>query len=222
MLGRGEKRALLFMATILLLSLLIRFTAQLMPGSAPPGTEVFIREGREIMAALERRDSLVSVREHRDSTGNTPDVGGNSQHPPVPGHREQEPIDINRADSAQLLPLPGIGPVFSGRIIKYRDLLGGFVSTEQLGEVYGLDPETIEEIKGSILVDTAGIRRLSLNGSAFSNLLRHPYLEYADVKALMRYRDLNGKIGSAGEIRDNHLLNDSTLDRVIPYLDFDR
>ena len=34
-------------------------------------------------------------------------------------------LDLNRADSADLLPLPGIGPVFASRIIRYRDLLGG-------------------------------------------------------------------------------------------------
>ena len=59
-------------------------------------------------------------------------------------------IDINSGDSATLVSLPGIGPVLSARIIKYRRLLGGFARIEQLKEVYGLAPETFEMIKGRV------------------------------------------------------------------------
>jgi len=42
--------------------------------------------------------------------------------------------------------VPGIGVGLGGRIIKYRERLGGFHSIHQLAEIYGLKPETIEEI----------------------------------------------------------------------------
>jgi competence protein ComEA len=35
-------------------------------------------------------------------------------------------LDLNKCDSAGLVRLPGIGPVLSSRIIKFRRLLGGF------------------------------------------------------------------------------------------------
>ena len=35
-------------------------------------------------------------------------------------------IDVNRADAQEWQQLYGIGPVLSGRIVKFRDLLGGF------------------------------------------------------------------------------------------------
>jgi DNA uptake protein ComE-like DNA-binding protein len=222
MLGRGEQRALLILATILFLSLVVRVTVRLLPGKDPPGMAGFMKEHREILAALARQDSL-------DKAGNTPVTGVGIPGPPASGYkvpaasfRLHEPININRADSSLLLGLPGIGPVFSARIIKYRDLLGGFVSIRQLGEVYGLPGETVERIRNSILIDTAAIRRLYVNRASFSELLRHPYLEYADVKALVHYRDFRGRIGSVQEIRDNRLLGDSTLERIIPYLDFNR
>ncbi|MBN1108862.1 MAG: helix-hairpin-helix domain-containing protein, partial [Bacteroidales bacterium] len=56
--------------------------------------------------------------------------------------RPVEVIELNTCDSAMLEALPGLGPVLSARIIKYRKLLGGYVSAEQLREVYGLSEET--------------------------------------------------------------------------------
>jgi len=51
-------------------------------------------------------------------------------------------LDINTSDSSALVTLPGIGPVLSMRIIRYRNLLGGFWSVNQLKEIYGLPEET--------------------------------------------------------------------------------
>ena len=46
-------------------------------------------------------------------------------------------VDINTADSLDLQQLTGIGPSFSKRIIKYRELLGGYYDIKQVLEVYG-------------------------------------------------------------------------------------
>lgn len=51
---------------------------------------------------------------------------------PVP-----QPFDINTADTSQLIALKGIGTTLAGRIVKFRDALGGFVSTEQFRDIYG-------------------------------------------------------------------------------------
>ena len=53
-------------------------------------------------------------------------------------------IELNLADSLQLVSLPGIGPGYTKRIIKYREKLGGFYSVEQLSEVYGFPTETFD------------------------------------------------------------------------------
>ena len=44
-------------------------------------------------------------------------------------------IDIAAADSAELRRVPGIGPVLSSRIVRYRQILGGFYRVDQLQEV---------------------------------------------------------------------------------------
>jgi DNA uptake protein ComE-like DNA-binding protein len=127
-------------------------------------------------------------------------------------------IDLNRADSADLLPLPGIGPVFASRIIKYRNLLGGYVSHDQLREVYGLPGETVEMMRERTRIDTGAVRKMNLDSISFAELLRHPYFRIELVRDLMDYRKTMGAIQSLEALKINKLVPDSTLKRISPYL----
>ncbi|MGW8314213.1 MAG: helix-hairpin-helix domain-containing protein [Bacteroidales bacterium] len=129
-------------------------------------------------------------------------------------------IDLNRADSSALLPLPGIGPAFAARIVKYRELLGGYVSHDQLREVYGLPGETIRMLVERVFIDTLAIRKLNLDTVSFRQLLRHPYLGYEQVRTLIRYREVMGGIESIDELITNELIPDTTLVKLAPYLRF--
>ncbi len=220
LLPRGEQRALILLSLLLILSLLFRITVQLLPDREPEGMEKFEQEARTIVASFASADSLQRARRdsiRRKGAGNS----GYATPYTYSGKTENSarPIDINRADSAQLLPLPGIGPVYAGRIIKYRNLLGGFFRVEQLGEVYGIPDETLGLIRDKIYADTGAIRKIQLDSASFRELLRHPYLELEDVKALVDYRDFKGIIQSPRELLDNSILPDSVLQRVLPYLD---
>ncbi len=56
-------------------------------------------------------------------------------------------VNINTATQAQLETLPGIGPVIAGRIIEYRTTNGGFRSINQLENVKGIGPKTLEKLR---------------------------------------------------------------------------
>ena len=225
LLPRGEQRALIFLSLLLILSLLLRITVQLLPDREPEGMEEFEQEASLLIAFFAQADSLQQLRRdsirQRDSARQN-ESGRWTQNQAYTHTRKTGkpvlPIDINLADSAQLLPLPGIGPVFAGRIIKYRSLLGGFVSVEQLGEVYGMPVETLDLIKDGIFIGTVAIRKIPLNSATFRELLKHPYLEYDDVKAIVNYRDFARDIQSIQELQENYILPDSVLKKVIPYL----
>ena len=219
LLPRGEQRALVLLSLLLILSMIFRVTVHYLPDREPEGLKEFEQEAMKIRANLARADSVQqasddSVRRIRDFRT------GPAVSYPYSGRGEigSQPVDINRADSADLIPLPGIGPVFAGRIIKYRNLLGGFVSMNQLLEVYGMPEETLDMIRESILVDTSAIFKLQLNSLTFRELLRHPYLDYEQVKALVNYRDFKGNIQSINELKSNYILSDSAMQRVMPYL----
>ncbi len=55
---------------------------------------------------------------------------------PIPASHKS---NLNTASASDLLPINGIGPVLSNRIIKYRDAMGGYTHKDQLYKVYGLD-----------------------------------------------------------------------------------
>jgi len=86
-------------------------------------------------------------------------------------------VDINTADSVALEALPGIGPAFATRIIKYRTLLGGYVKVEQLKEVYGMPPETYERIKPSCTLNLAKVKKIPADSLWLKPYkFYHPYL----------------------------------------------
>ena len=106
-------------------------------------------------------------------------------------------IDLNTADTALLQQLYGIGPSFAGRIVEYRDKLGGFVTKEQLLEVYAMDSARYEGFKNRITVDSSfSPNKLRINYDSFKTLFRHPYLNYEEVKKIVNYREHKGLITS--------------------------
>ena len=127
-------------------------------------------------------------------------------------------IELNSADSLLLTDLRGIGPVLAGRILKYRNLLGGFVRKEQLLEVYGLPYETFENISRAVIIDTTVITRIDLNKATFSKLIRHPYLDVYTVKGILNYRDIQGNIKDVNELKDNRIIPEESFSRIKPYI----
>ena len=146
-------------------------------------------------------------------------ASGTEQHRTRQTGRQR--MDINSCDSSSLVSLPGIGPVLSGRIVKYRHLLGGFARTDQLKEVYGLPPETYDLIKNNIYADSAAIIRIMINSADFKTLRRMPYFENYEVTAILKYRELKGKIADINNLVDNNLITREKAKKLLPYLSFD-
>lgn len=69
---------------------------------------------------------------------------------------EQVLIELNTADTTSLKTVRGIGSVFANRIVKYRKLIGGFHSKEELLKVYGIDEERYVGIAPQVWVDEEG------------------------------------------------------------------
>ena len=110
---------------------------------------------------------------------------------------KSEPIpilDINEADSTTLVALPQIAEVMASRIHRYRNRLGGFVALEQLFEVKGMDEARFNAIKPYLVLENSEIVKINVNQDEFKTLLRHPYLEYEQVKAIVNHRERRGFI----------------------------
>ena len=59
---------------------------------------------------------------------------------------EDGPISLGSADQADLETIDGIGPVIAADIIEFRDERGGIASIEELDEIPGIGPATIESL----------------------------------------------------------------------------
>jgi hypothetical protein len=133
--------------------------------------------------------------------------------------RDEGKIEINEADTMDLMQIKGIGPVLSRRILRYREILGGYNDLTQLLEVYGIDQEKYLEIIPYLSADTTRLKKLNILSGHFGILLRHPYLDYNQVSEIFRLRE-GGNLNSHDDLMQSTAFSSSDITRLFPYLDF--
>jgi DNA uptake protein ComE-like DNA-binding protein len=127
-------------------------------------------------------------------------------------------IELNSADSLDLLQLNGIGPVFASRILKYRNLLGGFYGKHQLLEVYGFPEETYHSISENLTTDSLQVKKLRINFTGYAELIRHPYFEKRNVEAILNFRQNNGPFSSREQLLTEGLIDTTTFALIRHYI----
>lgn len=137
----------------------------------------------------------------------------------VPTSNARVAIDINTADTTMLKQLPGIGGAYAKWIINYREKLGGFCETEQLLEVYRMDTARYNAIKDFVKIDSTFVpNKLRINSDAFKVLIKHPYLEYDDVKKIVNHREQKGMITSWEQL--SKVVGDGINPKLQYYIDY--
>ena len=116
-------------------------------------------------------------------------------------------IELNTADSAELVKLYGIGPYYAVNIIKYREKLGGFAVPEQLLEVTGIDRERLEGFYDRVFADTSFISKMDLKTATEDQLAQHLYIGRYLARCIVRYRETAGVDSCTLE----HLVRDKVL-----------
>jgi DNA uptake protein ComE-like DNA-binding protein len=128
-------------------------------------------------------------------------------------------FDLNTVDTTRLIQLKGIGSKLAARIVKYRDVLGNFVSTSQIREVYGLDSLVVEEILRYGYINNPQVRKINVNESSFEQM-KHPYLKPYIAKAIVNFRNQHGKFQSIQDLKAIKLLTPDIIQKLEPYLAF--
>ena len=131
-------------------------------------------------------------------------------------------IDINLADTTDLKKIPYIGSAFARRIVKYRQLLGGFYSVEQLKEVYGLDNELFFKIAPYFTIsENPGLQTVPVNQSSLDKLKLHPYINFYQAKIIIELRKKKNKIRDISELTLLEEFAENDLERLTHYLSFE-
>lgn len=98
-------------------------------------------------------------------------------------------VDLNMADSAQLVQLPGIGSKLAPRIIRYRRMLGYFKSLSQLRNVYGLSETNYLLMTRQLRIgDTNTYPRKDLNASPAYRLAGYPSVSRQLSESIVKHR----------------------------------
>ncbi|MEK6480010.1 helix-hairpin-helix domain-containing protein [Catalinimonas sp. 4WD22] len=128
-------------------------------------------------------------------------------------------LDINQADSLELMRLKGVGTVLSSRIVKYREQLGGFHSLDQLKEVYHISEEAMHSLEeSSFIQDDFETKKIKINEVDFKSLLKHPYIDYDLAKAIMNHRRIYGNFSSTDQLREVYYIKEELLVKLLPYI----
>jgi DNA uptake protein ComE-like DNA-binding protein len=139
---------------------------------------------------------------------------------PRPG-RQKPKFDLNTADSAQLIEVYGIGQGLSRRIIRYRERLGGFISYDQLFDVFGLDTVVVERLQSCSFIAPNFIpRKVYINRLNDDNFSMHPYLGKKLSRILANYKMQHGAYKRPEDLLKTSLITPEKLEKLRPYLDF--
>jgi competence protein ComEA len=130
-------------------------------------------------------------------------------------------FDLNQADTGQLKTIYGIGPVLAKRIVEYRSQLGGFITVDQLKEVYGLDTTVINRLnKKSFISENYSVNQTNINTANEKTLAAHPYIKFKLAKAIVTYRFQHGNFKRIDDLTPIQSITPETIAKLKPYITF--
>ncbi len=129
-------------------------------------------------------------------------------------------VEINSADMVALVSVDGIGEKSAAEIIKYRELLGGYHSVEQLAELNCVTEENFAKFLSQICCDSCKIKKIDINFAGPKELERHPYVSARTLRRIIKQRQLKGGWSRIEEMTEQNILSEDEAKRLAPYLRF--
>jgi competence protein ComEA len=127
-------------------------------------------------------------------------------------------IEINSADTAALIALPGIGSKLAARIINFRDKLGGFYAVKQVAETYGLPDSTYNKIQVFLQCNPSSVKQLNINTADANTLKQHPYIRWNLANAIVQYRAQHGNFKLVDDLQQLALITPEIFEKIKAYL----
>lgn len=128
-------------------------------------------------------------------------------------------LELNKATADALVDLPGIGDYMAGKIMTYRDRLGGFVRKEQLLEISRIDAALYAKLDPLVNADAGSVKKIDLNLADYKQLRSHPYFSHHVANSIVKMRQQKGgKFSSIEELLESQLIDRELFEKLKPYL----
>lgn len=138
--------------------------------------------------------------------------------------RNLQPFDLNLADTTQLMQIRGIGRGRAKWVVQQRNLLGGYVSENQLDDIFVLRdaPDLRDSLKKYTFVAPGFVPQLvPINSASFDEMYGHPYIRKSLARLIVAYRQQHGPFKTVDDLRKIPILKPEDLEKMRPYLRFD-
>jgi len=127
-------------------------------------------------------------------------------------------IDWNSIDSATLTRVNGIGPYIAHKLIGYRNLLGGYIKSEQLLEAYKLKDSLYTYIVAMSVFNPVYLKKIPINTIAELELSKHPYIGDKMAKNIILLRSSFKKFDKIEQLKQVPLMNEEKYRKIAPYI----
>lgn len=127
-------------------------------------------------------------------------------------------VELNSCDSAALDSVFYMSSSLAGRMINYRNRIGGFFELAQIHVIYGIDSTFYAKIASHLSIDTLNIKRINLNNVSLERLAQHPYIGYKLAKVVLNYRTQHGPFKSKSDLKKIILINEEIFRKIERYI----
>jgi len=131
---------------------------------------------------------------------------------------KMEPINLNTADSSELVQIKGIGPVRAKVLIERRENIGGYYDLDQLYDgLYSLDTSAVDQISRYLYVDDS-YRRIDLQAIDKWELIKNYYFSKNMATTAVNYFKHRDQRSYLDDFMAGSPLSHEKWEKVRPYL----
>lgn len=126
-------------------------------------------------------------------------------------------VDINTADTTELMRIPGIGSYRSNKIVEYRRKLGGFIHADQVMEACEMPDDILQWVR--VKADVS-VRKVNVNKLSLQRLMNHPYVSFYQARAIVEFRKAQGDLKGIEDLKGLEGFTPLKIEKLQPYLEF--
>jgi len=129
-------------------------------------------------------------------------------------------VELNTTTTSELSKSSGESFDVCGKIISYRNKLGGFLIQDQIDEIDEIPDSSKTKILNHIWIDPIQVKKINVNKTDYKTLIQHPYVSKDFATKLIRYRKFVKEVKNRDELIKNRVATKHEIERLTEYLEF--